>query len=315
MSYIQYSITAVTEMVFALPTSEWQLCLVPDDDHQNLPAIPLTYTSGQLIKSVGYLRRENRKGYHIFGRPNTCRHILSDDLCQDALDQLEIDGLRPAFVVRTSKGNYQAWVTLSTEELDPLIAASAARIIAQRYDGDPGSTDACHLGRLPGFTNRKEIYSSERGYPYTGLGGKVHRGVASGAAKLLIEAEKLAASIPTSPPYTLGACVPTNSTIDIDPSRSPMTPIEANEIYKAEIQHQAKRKGWSLPIQKGLRSQADYAVIYRLQAQYGFNPDDLAALLLYESEKAAERGMEYVLRTVNAATGYFQKSSAAIEEL
>ena len=33
----------------------------------------------------------------------------------------------------------------------------------------------------------------------------------------------------------------------------------------------------------------------------GYDPDDLAALLQYESEKASERGMDYVVRTVNAA--------------
>ena len=80
-----------------------------------------------------------------------------------------------------------------------------------------------------------------------------------------------------------------------------MTPNEASEIYDAELKYQAKRKGWNLPIKKGLRSQADYAVVYRLHLQYGYDPDDLAALLQYESEKAAERGMDYVIRTVNAA--------------
>lgn len=83
-----------------------------------------------------------------------------------------------------------------------------------------------------------------------------------------------------------------------------MTPIEANEIYKAEIQHQAKRKGWSLPIEKGLRSDADYAVVYGLRVQYGFDLDDLAALLQYESEKAAECGIDYVIRTVNAISSF-----------
>jgi hypothetical protein len=42
-------------------------------------------------------------------------------------------------------------------------------------------------------------------------------------------------------------------------------------------------------------------VAYGLKVQYGFDPDDLAVLFQYGSEKAAERGMNYVLRTVNAA--------------
>ena len=80
-----------------------------------------------------------------------------------------------------------------------------------------------------------------------------------------------------------------------------MTSDEACEIYTAELEYQVDRKSWKLPIQKGLRSQADYAVVYRLRHQYGYDPDDLAALLLIESDKAAERGMDYVVRTVNAA--------------
>ena len=79
-----------------------------------------------------------------------------------------------------------------------------------------------------------------------------------------------------------------------------MTPNEASKIYEAKLQYQAKRKGWCLPIRRGFRSEADYAVVYGLKVQYGFDPEDLAALLQYESEKASECGMKYVDRTVNA---------------
>ena len=88
----RYSRIPVTEMVYALPTDGWQMRLVPDDDHQDLPVISSVYTTGQLIRSVGFLRRENMRGYHIFGRPISCRHILVDALCQDALDQLVLHG-------------------------------------------------------------------------------------------------------------------------------------------------------------------------------------------------------------------------------
>ena len=87
-----------------------------------------------------------------------------------------------------------------------------------------------------------------------------------------------------------------------DECRRILDGCDADEnIFAAEIQCQAKRKSWSLPIRKGFRSEADYAVVYSLRFQYGYDPDDLAALLQYESEKAAERGMDYVIRTVNAA--------------
>ena len=137
----------------------------------------------------------------------------------------------------------------------------------------------------------------------TGLHGQVMRGVAANASSLLLEAKEYPAtssSLPSSP-CTLGGCAPTISNQDIDPSRSPMTKAEAVEIYDAELLHQAEQKGWALPIERGLRSDADYAVIYGLHARCAYDPDDLAALLLYESEKAVERGMDYVIRTVQAA--------------
>jgi hypothetical protein len=298
MSKLDYSRIPITEMIFALPADTWQVRLVPDDDHNAFPVLSPTYTTCQLINAVGFLRLKNMEGYHIYGRPDALRHVLVDDLDEDAIHQLGIDGLRPALGVRTSKGNYQARITLSEDEIEPNIAKAAARILAQRYNGDLGSADAYHVGRLPGFTNRKGIYWTERGYPFTGLYGQVFRGVAPGAAKLLAEAEELAASLPSSLPYTYGACVPITN-IAIDPSRSPMTPIEAHEIYEAELKCQAERKGWNMPIQQGFRSDADYAVIYSLWKYYGFDPDDLAAVLQYESEKAAERGMDYVIRTVS----------------
>ena len=80
-----------------------------------------------------------------------------------------------------------------------------------------------------------------------------------------------------------------------------MTREEASEIYEAELRYQAERKSWSLPIRKGLRSHADYAVVYGLRVQYGYDPDDLAVVLNYGSEKAAERGVDYVIKTVHAA--------------
>ncbi len=301
MSKRNYSRTAVTEMVFALPTNQWQMRLVPDDDHSDLPVISPTYSTGQLINAVKFLRHENMNGYHIYGRPITCRHILVDDLGEDAMDQLRTDGLGPAFGVRTSKGNHQAWITLSKDEVEPDIAKAAAIIVGKRYGGDLGSTDAQHMGRLPGFTNRKDIYRSNELYPFTGLKGQVLRGVAPAAPQLLIEAETLAASFPTSPPCTLGACGPANTNLDIDPSRSIMTETEAIEIYDAELQYQAQRMNWDLPITKGMRSDADFYICRGLKQKSGFDPDDLAALLTLASDKAADNGIKYVIRTVNAA--------------
>jgi hypothetical protein len=297
MSNSQYTRIAIKEIIFALPVDQWQLRLVPDDEHHGSPVMSPTYTKAQLIHSISFLRNKNKIGYHIYGRPITNRHVLVDDLDQDALDQLHEDGLRPNVVVRTSQDNHQAWITISEVEVEPNVANAAARILAKRYGGDFGSTDAQHLGRLPGFTNRKNIYWTEQGYPFTGLHGRVMLGVSSGARKLLEEAIDPATSQP-SLPSALGACAPTTTT-DIDPSRSAMTEDEAVEIYDAEVKRLAELFAWQLPIQVGDRSDVDCAVSKSLWKYYGFNQDDLAVVLIHGSEKAAERGMGYAIRTVS----------------
>jgi hypothetical protein len=301
MSHSRYTRIPITEMIFALPVDQWQLRLVPDDDHNNLSVLSPVYTKAQLLRSVSFLRGENKNGYHIYGRPICYRHILVDDLDQDALDQLVEDGLRPNVVVRTSPNNYQVWITISVEEITSEIAAATSKILAKRYGGDPGSTDALHPGRFPGFTNRKFIYWTENGYPFTGLHGKVSRGVPPAATQLIIEAEKLSAS---SPPYTTsrGACVPTNSNLDIDPSRSSMTESEAVEIYRAEVDRLAKSFNWQMPIEVGYRSEVDHSVANSLWKYYGYTQDDVAAVLVHGSEKAIEKG-KHATKYVEAIVG------------
>ena len=116
------------------------------------------------------------------------RHALTDDLCEDALDQLDADGTR---------------VTLSRDEIEPHVATAAAKLLAQRYGGDPGAANWRQMGRLPGFTNRKEIYCEDGLYPWTGLARPVRRDVPPGAAMLIAEARELAASTPASSSSTL----------------------------------------------------------------------------------------------------------------
>ena len=68
------------------------------------------------------------------------------------------------------------------------------------------------------------------------------------------------------------------------------------------MQRLAELFGWQLPIQIGQRSNVDFHIARGLYRLFGFEPDDIAAVLLHGSEKAAERGVDYVLRTVVAAS-------------
>ena len=133
MSHIRYTRIAIQEIIFALPSAQWQFRLVPDEEHQGSSVLSFVYTKAELLRSISFLRGENKNGYHIYGRPITNRHILVDDLDQDALDKLKVDGLRPNAVVRTSKDNYQAWITISEDEVEPAEAGATAKILAERY--------------------------------------------------------------------------------------------------------------------------------------------------------------------------------------
>jgi len=96
----------------------------------------------------------------------------------------------------------------------------------------------------------------------------------------------------------------TAGNIDIDPLRSPMTPYEAGEFYDAEVQRLAELFDWHLPVCKGGRSEVDYHVATGLFLHCGFDPDDIAAVLLFASAKAEEKSLhalDYVMRTVGKA--------------
>lgn len=303
----RYTQQDLTNLYFALPSDEWTIQIVPEGNNGQpirdiIPARKLFS-----MTNVSWFRARNADECHIYGRPNSTRYLLVDldKNADDAIRQMRADEFPFSALIKTSPGKFQAWIAVSKEELPIPVATELGKLIAQRYRGDSGSTDAFHVGRLPGLRNKKQKYRAgpSDGGPLVRLQtARMKPKIPYGMEKLIEEAERLASARTAPPPSAPAACAPvTRTNLDIDPTRSPMTPEEAHEIYDAELQLQAERKGWELPIQKGLRSDADYAVVYGLLVRYGFDPDDLAALLHFESEKAAEQGIKYVERTVKAA--------------
>lgn len=123
------------------------------------------------ILSTGFLDklgRENAKGYHVYIRPYGPSNLtLIDDLTINSVELMRQSGYTPACVVETSPGNFQAWLrherVLSKEE-----ATIAAKILAEKFSGDPNSADWRHFGRLAGYTNPKEKYKQQNGrFPFS----------------------------------------------------------------------------------------------------------------------------------------------------
>lgn len=142
----------------------------PGDQKPEPEMLPRTWDKQTLLRSVGWLRYQNSQGRNIYIRPKG-EHPLSmvDDLTAEAIHQMRQQGFEPCVVVETSPGNFQAWLNHG-KVLPKTESTLAARLLAQRFEGDQGAADWRHFGRLAGFTNRKEKYRQEDGrYPFVRL--------------------------------------------------------------------------------------------------------------------------------------------------
>ena len=163
------TIIAMTAYRNALRAERYHLRLVHFETES---AIPVNYTDEQLasIRTIGYLRAMNRKGYNIYARPVGWQYVLLDDLHRDVLNDLTI--LQPCALLETSPANYQVWLILTNIPGHREEAKSICRELAQKFGADLASADPDHVGRLPGFTNRKQKHQLSNGlYPFV----KLHR--------------------------------------------------------------------------------------------------------------------------------------------
>jgi hypothetical protein len=112
-----------------------------------------TWDTDSLLRSVGWLRLQNLNGRNIYIRPKGEHPLtLLDDLTFEALERMKAEGFHPAVVVETSLGNFQAWMNHG-EVLPKEISTTAAKVLCNRFAGDPSSADWRHFGRLAGFTS------------------------------------------------------------------------------------------------------------------------------------------------------------------
>jgi hypothetical protein len=153
-----------------------------------------TWTVAELERGIPWLKLVNAQDHHIYIRPEgSVGLILMDDLDTARIVRLKHDGLTPAVVVETSPGNHQAWLRVAPQPIPPEQATMVARILVERYGGDPNSADWRHFGRLAGFTNRKPEHRLGNGLsPYVRI--REARGVAAPRGAQLLEeaAERLA---------------------------------------------------------------------------------------------------------------------------
>lgn len=129
-----------------------------------------TWDEQTIFRSISWLRFENLNGRNIYIRPAGTHSLsLVDDLTALSVHRMRTGGFAPAVVVETSPCNFQAWLQHGVT-LHKTLSTAVAKALAKEFEGDQGSADWRHFGRLAGFTNRKEKYRQAGGrFPYVRL--------------------------------------------------------------------------------------------------------------------------------------------------
>lgn len=162
---IQFQVTAMAADLFEIGLFN------PDAGPTESVMIPRIWAAETILKSIPWLRLQNRGGRNIYVRPKGEHHLsLIDDLTKDAVSMMKAGGFNPALLVETSPENFQAWLK-HPERLNKEVSTAAARALAEKFNGDRGAADWRHFGRLAGFTNRKAKYldASTGLYPFVRL--------------------------------------------------------------------------------------------------------------------------------------------------
>jgi len=127
------------------------------------------FTSQEIAQRIPEMLRLQQRGENIYYTPLSEKkhHIVIDDMNREKLGRLIRDGYRPAVVIESSPGNYQAVITVPKlgTQFDRDVANRLCEILNREY-GDKNFYGAIHPHRAPGFENRKPKHQREDGtYP------------------------------------------------------------------------------------------------------------------------------------------------------
>lgn len=241
------------------------------------------------------MQRLEQRGENLYYTPlsTTRHHILIDDLSADKLKRLLGDGYKPAVVLESSPGNYQAVLNVPKLGLpnEQDVANRLCRILNQRY-GDPELSGAIHPHRAPGFSNRKpERQQSDGSFPEVRLtfaeGRECSKALVD-AAMIAREQDQMAEAAKAQAPSPAHAA----------PGGSPMA-----ELYAAHRQDILIRQaGGDIDL-----SRVDSMIAVRLRIT-GYDQGEIAATLeacapAFRQTTEGRNWQDYAQRTVRYVFG------------
>lgn len=129
-----------------------------DGSRQTFLLDPHSLTADEIAQRMPDLQRLQQHGEHVHYTPLSEKkhHLLIDAMSPDRLDKLVADGYRPAAVLHTGAGHFQAIITVSKlgTAHDDEVGKRLAERLNQAY-GDPALSGGIHPHRAPGFENRQ----------------------------------------------------------------------------------------------------------------------------------------------------------------
>lgn len=135
--------------------------------------VTIGFTPDEIAQRTPELKRLQARGENIYYTPMSAdkHHILIDDLDRAKLDRLIADGYKPAAIIESSPGNFQAIITVAKLGT-PHDRDVSNRVLVElnKEYGDPNLAAAIRPHRAPGYENRKPKHVREDGsYPQVQL--------------------------------------------------------------------------------------------------------------------------------------------------
>lgn len=247
----------------------------------------------EIVRSVGWLKARNRAGSHVYLRPAGTKFVLVDEVNLGGVERMREQDVVPAAVVEASPGILQVWVRFPVA-MQPDLATSVGRLLAERYGGDPGASGFRHLGRAAGFTNRTRAYRAEDGrFPWVEM-VEAAGAVTPNADELVEEASR---RLMAEEDERAARAQAVNGTLRQARRRGLRSP---EAFFARELAELCRRFGPSVDPSRGESSVA------RKMAVVGFRPDEVAAALSASESvrrRKADSLEDYVTRTVGWAFG------------